>query len=130
MINMPNNNNEVTTNELLEFMEENMATKADLRGLGEATKVDLQGLGEATKADLELVREDMATKADLGKMKHEIFDHQDEKMADLRGDLVVLMRKEDRKMSRLCEMLKEKDILADEEIQEILGMEPFPKLTL
>lgn len=40
------------------------------------------------------------------------------------------MRKEDTKMLRLCEMLKEKEILADEEIKEILGMEPFPKLML
>ncbi|MFZ5365290.1 MAG: hypothetical protein ACOZBH_03825 [Patescibacteria group bacterium] len=40
----------------------------------------------ATKADLEELR--MATKADLGILKHEIFDHLDEKMADQRGDLV------------------------------------------
>jgi len=122
---MPDKNNEVTTNELLDFMRGNMATKADLEQIREGMG------GMATKADLEQIREEMGgMKADLGKMKHEILDHMDEKMSDLRGDLVVLMRKEDKKMVRLCEMLKEKDILADEDIQEILGMEPFPKLTL
>ena len=116
---MPDINNEVTTNELLEFMQRNMATKTDLHELEQrmATKTDLHELED--KLDLK-----------FGKFKHEMFDHMDEKMSDLRGDLVVLMRKEDMKMVRLCEMLKEKEILADEEIQEILRMEPFPKLSL
>ena len=110
---MPDINNEVTTNELLEFMQRNMATKTDLHELEERMDKKFDNL------DLK-----------FGKFKHEMFDHMDEKMTDLRGDLVVLMRKEDMKMVRLCEMLKEKDILADKEIQEILRMEPFPKLAL
>jgi len=123
---MPDNKNEVTTNELLEFMQRNMATKVDLHELEQRM---------ATKTDLHELEERMDKKFDnldlkFGKFKHEMFDHMDEKMTDLRGDLVVLMRKEDMKMVRLCEMLKEKDILADKEIQEILRMEPFPKLAL
>ena len=55
-------------------------------------------------------------------------DYLDEKMADLRGDLVVLMRKEDRKVEHVIQKLKEKKIFSDRDAQEILAMEPFPKL--
>lgn len=55
-------------------------------------------------------------------------DYLDEKLADLRGDLVVLMRKEDRKVEQIIQKLKEKKIFSDRDAQEILAMEPFPKL--
>ena len=38
-------------------------------------------------------------------------DYLDEKMADLRGDLVVLMRKEDTKVVKLIEILKRRKII-------------------
>ena len=52
----------------------------------------------------------------------------DEKMADLRGDLVVLMRKEDTKVSKLIEILKRRKVITEIEEKEILSMEPFAKL--
>lgn len=53
-----------------------------------------------------------------------------EKMSDMKGDLVILMRKEDHKVVRLVEVLKAKQVLAPEEAREILGMEPFPQLVV
>ena len=55
-------------------------------------------------------------------------DYLDEKMADLRGDLVVLMRKEDTKVGKLIEILKRRKIITEAEEKEILSMEPFAKL--
>ena len=49
-------------------------------------------------------------------------------MADLRGDLVVLMRKEDTKVSKLIEILKRRKVITEAEEKEILSMEPFAKL--
>ena len=55
-------------------------------------------------------------------------DYLDEKMADLRGDLVVLMRKEDTKVVKLIEILKRRKVITEAEEKEILSMEPFAKL--
>jgi len=55
-------------------------------------------------------------------------DYLDEKMADLRGDLVVLMRKEDTKVVKLIEILKRRKVITEIEEKEILSMEPFAKL--
>ncbi len=54
-------------------------------------------------------------------------DYLDDKLADMRGDLVVLMRKEDRKLVTLIDVLKKKQLLSDEETRRILTMEPFPQ---
>jgi hypothetical protein len=54
-------------------------------------------------------------------------DYLDEKLADLRGDLVVLVRKEDNKFGALItELLKEK-VLSQDAAKRILSMEPFPQ---
>ncbi|MBI4779398.1 hypothetical protein HY797_03020 [Candidatus Falkowbacteria bacterium] len=55
-------------------------------------------------------------------------DYLDDKLADLRGDLVVLMRKEDTKMVKLIEILKRRAVITAAEEKEILSMEPFAKL--
>jgi len=57
-------------------------------------------------------------------------DYLDEKLADLRGDLVVLTRKEDAKVRTLVEILRERKVLTDDDAKRILSMEPFPQLAL
>jgi hypothetical protein len=91
-----------------------MATKEDLKPM--ATKEDLKAF--ATKDDL--------TKG-LGKLKLELLDSMDDKLMDLRGDLIILMRGEDQKVVRLIELLKNKNILQDTEVKELLQMQPFSK---
>jgi len=54
----------------------------------------------------------------------------DDKLADLRGDLVVLTRKEDVKVRTLVEIMKKKQLLSAEEANIILALEPFPQLAL
>ncbi|MFH1427575.1 MAG: hypothetical protein ABIG60_03535 [Patescibacteria group bacterium] len=57
-------------------------------------------------------------------------DYLDEKLSDLRGDLVILMRKEDVKVKRLVEILQKRKVLSNKEVKEIMSMEPFPQLSL
>lgn len=54
----------------------------------------------------------------------------DEKISDLRGDLVVLLRKEDVKVKKLVSILKKRKLLSDQEAESILSTEPFPQLSL
>jgi len=51
----------------------------------------------------------------------------DEKLNDLKADLTVLMRKEDRKLETLIEILRNKQVLSEEESKIVLSMEPFPR---
>lgn len=55
-------------------------------------------------------------------------DYLDNKLADLRGDLVVLTRKEDTKLRELIEILANKNVLNKEEANHLKSLEPFPQL--
>ncbi len=63
----------------------------------------------------------------LKQQSAELRDAMDEKNADLKGDLIILMRKEDRKLGALVTILKDKQILSEPEADQILSLEPFPK---
>jgi chaperonin cofactor prefoldin len=95
---------------------EQMATKEEVKELG-----DRVGRIENQVGNLENqvnhIENQMVTK-----------DYLDEKLADFRGDLNVMMRKGDAKLLRLIQFLKEKAILNDSQVQELFSMEPFPKL--
>jgi hypothetical protein len=51
----------------------------------------------------------------------------DEKMSDLRGDLVVLVRKEDTKVTALVGELTRLNVLPEDSAKRILNMEPFAR---
>lgn len=57
-------------------------------------------------------------------------DYLDDKLADLKGDLVVLTRKEDNKLKALVDILAEKKVLNDEDKKRIFTMEPFPQMMI
>jgi len=108
---------EASKNEILEAVNE-FSSKVDER----FDKVDerfdnLEGEIGSIKGEIGSIKATMVTK-----------DYLDEKMADLRGDLVVLMRKEDTKVVKLIEILKRRKIITEIEEKEILSMEPFAKL--
>lgn len=63
----------------------------------------------------------------MDKKFSDFSDKIDEKLADLKGDLTILMRKEDRKLGALVTKLQEKQVLSEEEAIQILSLEPFPK---
>ena len=100
------NNNEVTTGEIMEFLKENMVTKEDIREF-------------VTKQELT---------QEFRKFQQEILDGVDEKLFNLRGDLVMITRGEDRKVAGLIGLLHSKNIISEKEAQALLMMEPFPRL--
>ena len=70
-------------------------------------------------------------KSDVGTLKDQMVtkDYLDDKLADLKGDLIILIKKEDKKLGELVEILREKNLLNDDDLKRILGMEPFPKIS-
>ncbi|HBX15933.1 MAG TPA: hypothetical protein DEF57_01330 [Candidatus Magasanikbacteria bacterium] len=66
-------------------------------------------------------------KQEMNKQKLDILDAVDNKLAHLKGDLVILMRKEDKKVVALVEILKENKVIASENAKTVLAMEPFPQ---
>jgi len=92
-------------------------------------KKDVGGL----KKDVGGLKKDVGgLKKDVGGLKQRMVtkNYLDEKMADLRGDLVVMMRKEDNKMRKLVDILKQRELISKKDVNTILAMEPFPELDL
>ena len=52
----------------------------------------------------------------------------DDKLADLEGNLISKLRKEDEKVNRLIEVLKNKSLLTTEDIQQFKEFQIFPKV--
>ncbi len=101
--------------------------------MDQGTKQEFENLTEIIKGSFSEVDKRMTTLEEgLEHVKNQMVtkDYLDEKLSDLRGDLTILMRKGDAKLLRLVELLKEKNVLSDEEVKSLLAMEPFPKLTL
>lgn len=101
-----------------------MATKADLASLEArmASKEDLIKLEARIEAR-------MATKDDLAKLEVKMVtkDYLDEKLFDLKGDLVVMIRKEDHKTTAIVELLNKKKVFTNTEAKSILRLEPFSR---
>ena len=51
----------------------------------------------------------------------------DDKLADLRGDIVLLVRKEDKKLGAVVQELVDQKITTQKTANKILAMEPFPQ---
>ena len=51
----------------------------------------------------------------------------DDKLFDLKGDLTMLISKEDYKVGELVTVLQEKKVLDDADVRRIRSMEPFPQ---
>ncbi len=50
------------------------------------------------------------------------------RLADLRAEIVLLTRKEDRKVLRIVDLLRSKKVITDQEAAELLRMEPFAQV--
>jgi len=54
-------------------------------------------------------------------------DYLDDKLSDLRGDLVVLTRKEDTKIHTLVNILHDKRVIDDSDVRRVERLEPFAR---
>ncbi|OGE73776.1 MAG: hypothetical protein A3I07_02350 [Candidatus Doudnabacteria bacterium RIFCSPLOWO2_02_FULL_42_9] len=50
-----------------------------------------------------------------------------DKVADMEGGLITKLRKEDEKVNKLAEILREKDVISDNDIKELGNLVVFPK---
>jgi len=111
-------------------MEKEASKNEILEAINEfSTHVDQQH--ESLKSEIGGIKSEIGDiKKEVGSIKALMVtkDYLDEKLADLRGDLVVLMRKEDTKVVKLIEILKRRKVITEIEEKEILSMEPFAKL--
>src|SRR3989339_789473 len=128
-------NNEPTTKDILEAIN-TFSTHVDKRFDGVDERLDMvEGRldkveGRLDKVDGRLDKVDgRLDKVDgrLDKVESTMVtkEYLDEKLSDLRGDLVVLTRKEDNKLKKLVEILNDKNILTAEDKTKIFQMEPF-----
>ena len=107
-------NKEATNNEILEAIN-------DFANITESR------FGKIENEMTEIKGEIKEIKGKIGKMENNMVttSYLDEKMSDLRGDLVVMMRKEDTKVKTLVNILREKKIISEDDVQKIISMEPF-----
>lgn len=87
--------NEVTTGEILEFLEAHMVTKEELQ-------------------------------ISQNKLKLDIIDHIDNKLADLEGSIVVRQRQQDNKVNKILDLLERYRVVPVDEIQAIKQITIFP----
>ena len=64
----------------------------------------------------------------INRAKLELMDHFDDKIADLRGDIILLFRKDDRRFLKLVEILHQKKVLDKGDIQTIEEFQLFPQI--
>lgn len=106
------NPNDVTLKDvydIVSFMKDNVVTRQEFHE-------GINGLRNELKGEIDSIRSVMVTK-----------DYLDEKLYDLRGDLIVTIRKEDSKLSALVELLKQKQVITTDEVKSLMAMEPFPQ---
>ncbi len=100
---------EATTDEILSAVN-NFANKVDKRF--DKVEARLDSLDKRTGH----LENQMVTK-----------DYLDNKLADLRGDLVVAVRREDEKVDTLVGKLQEEDSLSELSAQEVLKIKPLAR---
>jgi len=119
---------EKTTTEIYEFLQEHMVTREEFKNA--VTREEFDNLNKFLQEHMVTREEFHNLDRKVGELEIKLKDHIDEKLSDLRGDIVVLMRKEDNKVLYLIKILKDKSILEDKEVKALLGMEPFQKMNL
>lgn len=115
---------------ILNYMNKNGEKPLTEKGLANFTEKTLLPAVEdivdnkISKAKLEL-GETIDTK--INKAKLELMDHIDAKNADLRGDIILLLRKDERRFLHLIDILYQKKVLNKEDIKTIEELQLFPK---
>ncbi|HUT21788.1 MAG TPA: hypothetical protein VMX18_00065 [Candidatus Bipolaricaulota bacterium] len=107
--------------EIVEVIEQNINPQFD----------ELRAGVSDLKSDVSELKSDVSElKSDVNNIKAQMVtkDYLDDKLADLRGDYVVLMRKEDKKLTKLVEILTRRELIDTADADEVLTLEPFRKV--
>lgn len=110
-------------------MDQNILQSMTIEDLAVMVKAGFDDVTQrmATKEDLNA----FATKEDLtrevGRLRSDIIDYIAKQNMELKGDLVLLLRGEDRKLFTLIEVMVEKNLLSRIDANRITKLEPFPQ---
>ena len=114
---------EVTTNKIMEFLQDHMVVKEEFNNL----RGEFNGLrGQVHNIDGRL----QSLEVKVNQVKLDLIDAMDKKMANLKGDLVVLLRTEDKKVDAFIEVLRKQRTLKEHDARSLLGMSPFPQISM
>jgi|SRR3989344_504625 len=104
---------------------------SDMKGEISGMKGEISGMkGEISgmKGEISGMKGEISgMKGEIGQIKATMVtkDYLDDKLSDLRGDLVVMLRKGDAKLKVLAEMLHDKKVLNRADVKRIYSLEPF-----
>lgn len=92
-------------------------------------------IGYASENDqhLQEIRDEIqGIKSEMGSMKSQMVtkDYLDDRLVDLKGDLIVLMRQGDAKLMRLVSHLACKKVISGEFENKVKSLEPFAKASI
>ena len=93
----------------------------------------MAGYAESTEGRLKNIETEVGgIKKEVVSIKSQMVtkSYLDDKLADLRGDLTLLIRKEDTKLKSAVNILADKKVLSQDDTKKIFSMEPFPQLAL
>ncbi|MBI2475311.1 hypothetical protein HYV69_02690 [Candidatus Uhrbacteria bacterium] len=123
---------DVTTNEIMDFLQENMVTREEFSQLdAKVGQLDAKvGQLDAKVGQLDAKVGQLDAKVDgldkkLNQTKLDLLDAIDDKLGDLKGDLVVLMRKEDQKVNNLIQLLVNRKLISEKEAISLIEIRPF-----
>ena len=122
-----------------------------LFGIDTIDKLIINFIRAMNKNELQQIREELAgviednvspqleeIRGDIGNLKEDVAtiksqmvtkSYLDDKLADLRGDFTVRLRKEDAKVNRLVEIMDSKRLLDRDEVKELNGFQVFPDVS-
>ena len=117
----------VSTNEIMDFLKDHMVTKEEFNGL----EIKVDNL-EVRFDNLKVKVDNLEVKVDgidrkLNETKLDLLDAMDDKLADLKGHLIILMRKEDMKVNQLIALLHEREVISKTDFEKLLEFQPFPQ---
>jgi len=126
-----NMNNEPTISDVLEAVN-NFSTRVDERFDRIEGRLDgVEGRLDRVDGRFDKVDERFGSlESDVAHIKNVMVtkEYLDDKLADLKGDLVLLTRKEDKKLKMLIQILEKRRLISPEEVKQIVAMEPFPEM--
>ncbi|MEK7619383.1 MAG: hypothetical protein AAB416_04100 [Patescibacteria group bacterium] len=109
-------NGEPTISDVLEAINE-FSTNVDKRFDTLETRVTTIEETMVTKDDL---------KMEFGKLRSDMIDYIADQNMNLRGDIIQVVRGEDKKVLSLIQLLISKSVITKQEAQVIVHMQPFP----
>ena len=98
--------------------------------MGKVIEQNITPVLDEMRKDLDEVKTDLSeVKTDLNKVKMSMVtkSYLDDKLADLEGNLVTKLRKEDEKMNRLIDVLHEKSVLSEQDVEQLKLFQIFPR---